>query len=160
PELTKYTVPAIYIGQAGAGTLAGQSNEFARAFVLGSPFLVEQITTSTPALLAVYDYFPDIFYQGIYKDRVGLTVSDPNIIASVILSENNDSFAIQLYNYNSEDSGDFTITIQPERLGLSGSISEITDLFTGSTLSMTENTLTVSLGAQAFTSLHVALTNE
>lgn len=160
PELSKYTVPAIYIGQAGAGTLAGQADEFARAFVMGSPFLVEQITTTTPVLLQVYDYYPDIFYRGVFKDRLGLVVSDENIIASVIVSQNNDSFAIQLYNYHSEDSENFTVTIDLDRIGLIGDITEITNLFTGSSYTLTGNSLSLSLGAQAFTSLHFELNTD
>jgi hypothetical protein len=160
PELSKYTVPAIYIGQAGAGTLAGQADEFARAFILGSPFLVEQITTTTPALLAVYDYYPDIFYRGVFKDRLGLSVSDDNVIASILLSQNNDSFAVQLYNYNSEATGEFTISIQLDKFGITGEIVEITNLFTGTVYTMTGDILTLSLGAQGFTSIHFDLNTD
>jgi hypothetical protein len=155
PELTKYTVPAIYIGQAGAGTLVGQSDEYARAFVFGSPFLAEQLTTSTKSLLAVYDYYPDIFYRGIYTDKKGLTVSDTDVLASVILSNSQKAFAIQLYNYDTNKSENCSVTINLNKLGITGNVTSITNLFTGNTYELSNNSFTYSLSENEMTSFYV-----
>ena len=155
PELTKYTVPGIYIGQAGAGTLAGQADEYARAFVFGSPFLAEQLTTSTKSLLTVYDYYPDVFYRGIYTDKKGLSVSDEDVIASIILSSTEKAFAIQLYNYDTNKSQNCTITINLNKLGIDGKVTSITNLFTGQTYELTNNTITYSLSENEITSFYV-----
>ena len=155
PELIKYTVPGIYIGQAGAGTLAGQDDEYARAFVFGSPFLAEQFTTSTKALIDIYDFYPDIFYGGIYKDNNGLQVSDKNIISSVILSKTNKAFAIQLYNYNNVASNGLVVYVSLNKLGISGEIESITDSFTGKKLEIKDGKIVLNLSATGFTSLYV-----
>ena len=155
PELIKYTVPGIYIGQAGAGTLAGQADEYARAFVFGSPFLAEQLTTSTKALLTVYDYYPDIFYRGIYTDKKGLSVSDIDVLASIILSSSEKAFAIQLYNYDTNKSDNCLVTINLSKLGIEGSVTSITNLFTGETYELNNNTFTYSLSENEITSFYV-----
>ena len=155
PELTKYTVPAIYIGQAGAGTLTGQPDEYARAFVLGSPFLVEQLTTSTQSLLGVYDYYPDIFYRGIYTDEKGLSISNDNVMGSIILSNENDAFAVQVYNYDSNAANDCQIKINLSKLGISGNVTSVTNLFTGDTYEVKNNCITYSFTECEFTSFYV-----
>lgn len=155
PELTKYTVPAIYIGQAGAGTLTGQTDEYARAFMFGSPFLVEQLTTSAQSLLTVYDYYPDIFYRGIYTDEKGLSISNENVMGSIILSKENKAFAIQMYNYDSNAANDCQIKIDLAKLGINGNITSATNLFTGDTYDVKNNILTYSFTECEFTSVYV-----
>lgn len=157
PELSKYTVPAIYIGQAGAGTLAGQQDEYARAFVLGSPFLVEQVsaTVTTKSLLSVYDYYPDIFYKGIFTDKKGLKISDIDVMGSIILSENQKQLAIQLYNYDSNKAENCNISINLNKLGINGNVKTITNLFTGQTYQVNNNSFTYSLAECEMAAFHV-----
>ena len=157
PELSKYTVPSIYIGQAGAGTLAGQQDEYARAFVFGSPFLVEQVsaTVTTKSLLAVYDYYPDIFYKGTFTDMKGLSVSDSDVLGSIILSNSQKSFAIQLYNYDTNKTENCSISINLDKLGIKGNITSVTNLFTGETYTVKNNTFTYSLAECEMASFHV-----
>lgn len=157
PELSKYTVPGIYIGQAGAGTLAGQQDEYARAFVLGSPFLVEQVsaTVTTKSLLSVYDYYPDIFYKGVFTDKKGLTISDDDVLGSIILSQSDKSFAIQLYNYDSNEANNCNISVNLSKLGINGTIKSVTNLFTGQTYSINDNSFTYSLAECEMVSFHV-----
>ena len=160
PELIEYTVPAKYIGQAGAGTLSGQTDEYARAFVFASPFLAEQFTTSTMGLITVYDFYPDIFYNGKYTDMKGLQVSDSDVIASVVLSKTQNRFAVQLYNYDKNPSKNLTIYISLSRLGINGEITKATSAFNGDEFSVKDNVITLNLDANEFTSIIVEYTTK
>lgn len=155
PEVTKYTIPSVYIGQAGAGTLSGQNDEYARAFIFGSPFLAEQFTTSTQQLINIYDFYPDIFYKGTYKDKKALTYTNDDLLASVILSSSSKSFAIQLYNYSENEANNVSIKISLSKLNIEGQIESIIDLFSGKKVSVENDVITISLDACEFTSLYV-----
>lgn len=155
PELIKYTVKGIYIGQAGAGTLSGQDFEYARAFLFASPFLVEQFTKTTKQLINVYESKPDIFYHGIYKDKNGIKLNKDEVLASIILNKDANEFAIQVFNETEEKIAKLEIVIDPNKLNIEGQIESCIDLFTGEEYKVNNNKITISLESYAFTSLYV-----
>lgn len=131
PELTRYTMPAKFLGIEGAGTTSGDSDEFARAFVMSDPFLADPYKPSVGTLTSVYAQ-DSTYLTGRYVDMLGAVSSDEYLIFGQTIALDNNKIALTVYNYNSDSSSGATITLDLNRLGLSGKkIASAVDMFTG-----------------------------
>lgn len=143
PEITRYTLPCKFLGIEGAGTTSGDSDEFARAFVMSDPFLADPYKPSVGALTSIYAQ-DGTYLRGRYADMKGTVCTDENLIYGLTISEDGKSIAVNIYNYNSETSSGVKITIDFGRLGLgSAEIASATDMFTGDKVSFNGGALTL-----------------
>lgn len=141
PEMTRYTMPAIFLGIESAGTTSGDSDEFARAFVMSDPFLADPYKPSVGSLTGVYAQ-DSTYLTGRYMDKIGAVSSDENLIFGQTVSLSDKKIALTIYNYNTEASTGATISIDLGRLGFENvKIDTATDMFTGSKVSVNGNTV-------------------
>lgn len=143
PEITRYTMPAKFLGIEGAGTANGDSDEFARAFVMSDPFLADPYKPSVGALTSIYAQ-NNVYLHGRYVDMKGTTCSDENIIYGLTVSDDGKYIAVNIYNYNTDKSSGTTIAIDFARLGLANAeVESATDMFTGDKVTFGGGVLTL-----------------
>ncbi len=134
PQLTRYTLPAKIVGLSTFGIAEGERGEYARAFLMGEPFLMNNtINPELKRLTGIYNKEPEIYLKGTYKDNVGLKSTSADIMASFILSADRKSLGLQLYN-SGKTSTEAEITISLDELGLDSDIKELYDIETGENL--------------------------
>ncbi len=135
PELTRYTMPATFLGIEGAGTTSGDSDEFARAFVMSDPFLADPYKPSVGSLTSVYAQ-DSTYLTGRYVDTLGAISDDEYLIFGQTLSSDGKKIALTVYNYNDEASSGATIKLDLDRLGLGDcKIDSAIEMFTGDKVS-------------------------
>ena len=100
-----------------------------------------------------YHYRHFLFYKGIYKDKKGIQVSDSDVLASIILSDSENRFSLQLYNYDKNPSNNLKIYFDFSKIVSFSNIESITNVFSGDTYTLDGNILTLNLAANEFTSL-------
>lgn len=143
PEITRYTMPAKFLGIESAGTTSGDPDEFARAFVMCDPFLGDPYKSSVGVLTGIYNQ-DSTYLRGRYVDMLGSVCSDENIIYGLTVSEDKKSIAINIYNYNTEQSNGATVTIDFARLGITDAeISSVVNMFTGDNVTFNKNQITL-----------------
>lgn len=113
--LTRYTLPNKIIGR----DLASENNQtyFSSAFVLGEPFICHRYhvaqskytNANLKRFIAIYKEYPDIFLEGKYVYRNGLSEGVPSYLeVGVMVSSDGNRSAVQIYN--SEGLGEANIT--------------------------------------------------
>lgn len=143
PELTRYTMPAKFLGIEGAGTTSGDADEFARAFVMSDPFLADPYKPSVGTLTGVYAQ-DATYLTGRYVDMLGSKSSDEYLIYGQTISLEDKKIALTVYNYNSEESLGATITLDLARLGFAdATISSAVEMFTGDKVKYNGNVITL-----------------
>lgn len=142
PEITRYALPAKFLGIEGAGTTTGSDDEFARAFVMCDPFLGNPYKPSVGVFTSLYAQDPD-YLSGTFRGTLGCACSDENFIYGVCVAENGESLILNYYNYNLDAASKTTMTLDLGRLGLTGSISSVTDERVGSSVSFAGNVISL-----------------
>ncbi|MDD3957390.1 MAG: DUF6259 domain-containing protein [Candidatus Izemoplasmatales bacterium] len=146
PNLTKYTIPAKFLGLSGYGT----DISHAYAFLFGSP-LVDAASVTDQKIIEVYKQNPSIYFRGRYLDMKGLQLSHSEIKGSIILSDDLKEIGVQLFN-PTKQAVEVTITLSLTDLGLNGAnIQEWHDLFDNSVISSHEATITITMEPNSIT---------
>lgn len=140
PQMTRYTMPAKFLGIEGAGTTSGSDDEFALAFVMSDPFLADPYKPSVGALTSLYAQNAT-YLNGRYYDMCGAEISDENIIFGLTVSEDKKQVIVNLYNYNFEESTGATLKLDLARVGVSGKVKRISDMRTGDIITFNNNTV-------------------
>jgi hypothetical protein len=146
PNLTKYTIPAKFLGLSGYGT----DIPHAYAFLFGSP-LVDAASVTDQKIIEVYKQNPSIYFRGRYLDMKGLQLSHSGIKGSIILSDDLKAIGVQLFN-PTKQAVEVTITLSLADLGLNGaSIQEWHNLFDNLVILSHEATITVTIEPNSIT---------
>jgi hypothetical protein len=158
PEITKYTLPTKFLGIDGDNTIQGSVDQLSRAFVFGSPFKYQiGMNEIVNKMISIYINNKSIFMNGRYMDKNGLNISNSEVIASIIVSNNDDSLAIQIYNPTDNPISNLKINVDLSKLGIDKNISQITDLFMNSSISTVNNGFSINLDAKETLSYKVTL---
>ncbi|WP_391572501.1 DUF6259 domain-containing protein [Cohnella sp.] len=148
PQVTRYTIPAKFLGLPTAGKAKGSLDEYAWAFTMGNPLLVDTVTPNAnvfPRYTDIYKSEPTIYFYGTYKDERGLSLSNSNIKGTTIVGENQDRLGIQLRNLSSV-SQTVTVTLDYAKLGLAGStVGSVVNIEGGAVVAYTTGANSVSL---------------
>ena len=148
PQVTRYTIPAKFLGLPTAGKAKGSLDEYAWAFTMGNPLLVDTVTPNAnvfPRYTDIYKSEPTIYFYGTYKDERGLSLSNSNIKGTTIVGENQDRLGIQLRNLSSV-SQTVTVTLDYAKLGLAGStVGSVVNIEGGAAVAYTTGANSVSL---------------
>ena len=142
PQMTRYTMPAKFLGIEGAGTTSGSDDEFALAFVMSDPFLADPYKPSVGALTSLYAQ-NSTYLNGRYYDMCGTKVSDENIIYGLTVNDDKTQIIVNLYNYNLEESIGATLEIDLSRVGVSGNVKRVSNMRTGDLVSINNNVITL-----------------
>lgn len=135
PELTRFTIPAKFLGIEGAGTNSGDADEFARAFVMSDPFLADPYKPSVGTLTSIYAQ-DSTYLTGRYVDMEGASCTAENIIFGLTVSNDNKKIVLSAYNYDSEKALGAKVTIDLARLGLGDKkIVSAVEMFSGDKIS-------------------------
>lgn len=135
PEITRFTIPAKFLGIEGAGTTSGDADEFARAFVMSDPFLADPYKPSVGTLTSVYAQ-DSTYLTGRYVDMMGASCSAENIIFGLTVSADGKKVVLSAYNYDSEVADGAKVKIDFARLGLGNAkIVSAVEMFTGDKIS-------------------------
>ena len=135
PELTRFTIPAKFLGIEGAGTTAGDADEFARAFVMSDPFLADPYKPSVGTLTSVYAQ-DATYLTGRYADKMGASCSAENIIFGLTVSTDGKKIVLSAYNYDAEAAVGAKVKIDLARLGLGNAkIVSAEEMFSGDKIS-------------------------
>lgn len=101
PQITRYTLPCKILGlpdHSGVGT-----GEYAGAFMMGEPFLArDSAHPRVKEYVALYQRYPGVYLRGRYMSRIGLAGLPDTLMAGVLLGEDGQSGAIQLFNPGAE----------------------------------------------------------
>ena len=120
PDITAYTMPCSFLGINGEGT----KYNHAYAYLFGSP-LASGTRSMDIIVNKLYVDNPDIYFYGRYMDKRGLTISNSNVLGSVIVAENR--VGIQLYN-NSDNDITVTVSLDLSKLDIDKDLFKLTDL--------------------------------
>ncbi len=142
PEITRYTIPAKFLGLESFGTVSGSLEEYWYAFLQADPFLGDPSKNSTKTLIEIYKKAPDVFYYGRYMDKLGFSVNQ-NIKASMLMNNDVNQLVIQVYNPNSTLTN-VRISLNLNELGINGQVVKVEDLFLDEELSHTNGVFTIS----------------
>jgi hypothetical protein len=145
PQLTRYTIPARFLGLPTVGKPRGSIDQYAWAFTLGNPLLVDGTNSNVfPRYLNVYKAEPEIYFYGVYKDERGLGISNPSIRGTSIVARGNGRLGLQLRNVSGvSQSG--TITLNYGAIGLGGKfVNSVQNIEGGANVSFTRGTNSVS----------------
>lgn len=140
PNLTKYTIPAKFLGLSGYNI----DLPHAYAFLFGSP-IVDAASMTDQKIIEVYNNNPQIYFRGRYLDQRGLDISDAAIKGSLIVSDSLQEIGVQLYN-PTKQSITFTISLSLDELGVTG-FEQVgwQNLFTNTSVSTQETTITITM---------------
>lgn len=142
PEIIRYSLPTDLWGMNGYGETG--ENLGGRAFSLNQPPLT---CPSTYALTKRYTdlckKYPEIYDEGTFMDKIGLSEVPENVKMSITLSKNKDGAAIHLYNRFIEETS-FSITVDPAALGVNSTSVKMYDAETDALLA-TGNSVTYTL---------------
>uniref|UniRef100_UPI000248BFED hypothetical protein n=1 Tax=Paenibacillus elgii TaxID=189691 RepID=UPI000248BFED len=135
PQVTRYTIPAKFLGLPTAGKAKGSKDEFAWAFTMGNPFLVDNPSPNVfPRYLNIYKSEQGIYYYGEFKDEKGLELSNPQVKGTSIIGSDKDRIGIQLRNLSSTDQL-VTVLYDPELVDMADlEIGSVNDLEGGAPL--------------------------
>lgn len=146
PNLTKYTIPAKFLGLSGHGI----DLPHAFAFLFGSP-IVDAASVTDKKIIEVYRANPGIYFRGRYLDMKGLNLSHPDIKGSIILADGFNEIGIQLFN-PTKQTIEVTLTLSLEDLGLGDArIHEWRNLFDNIALQSQSATLTITMEPNSIT---------
>jgi len=154
PQVTRYTIPAKFLGLPTSGKASGSLDEYAWAFTMGNPLLVDTSTPNAnvfPRYTNIYKSEPTIYFYGTYKDERGLTLSNANVKGTTIVGKNQDRLGVQLRNL-STTAQTVTVTIDYGKIGLSGkTVGSVVNIEGSASVSYTTGmnsvTFTVSIPA-------------
>jgi hypothetical protein len=139
PETTRYTLPSKILGLPGDKAF-GRA-EYARAFVMGEPFLAASDNAQLPVYTSLYKSYPEIYLYGRYTAENGLTGLPDGWRAGVLLGADGNSAAIQLFH----EKGD---VLEAEiHFAAPGKIVSILDVLAGNAASSGPDACRVSLKA-------------
>ncbi len=135
PEVGRYTMFARFLGLSNDGAKKDAADEFARAFLMGDPLRTNPTTDASnpyqttnanvfPRLTNIYVAEPSIYFDGVFKDANGLslTVDPASARGTIIVGGNGDRFGIQLWNETAA-ALDVGVSVDLARLGLTASPS-------------------------------------
>lgn len=123
PQVTRYTIPAKFLGLPNSGKSFQDKDQYALAFLMGDPLLIDisdnKITNSYvfPRYPNIYNMEPQIYYYGTYKDKKGLFLDNTNIQGTTIIGQNKDRIGVQLYN-PTLDIQKVTVNLDFSKLGI------------------------------------------
>ena len=143
PEFTAYTMPSKFLG-----TASNTSYTHAWAFILGCQ-LIDSNNYRDYQVTKLYSEYPEIYMNGRYMATRGLEVTGDNILSSIIVSENKDSLALQLYN-DSEQT--VTIRVKVDE-SLYGKLSNPVNLFNNNNFTITNGYIEITLEAEQLASI-------
>ena len=156
PEITRASIPAVFLGQDGAGAFPYDEDEYARAFTMFDPFLVSTELDKVSKFTSLYDN-DSTYLNGEYIAQKGISASNDDVIYGASFNKEHTKLIINVYNFvNSESSG--TLTINLGRLGLSNIKSISVALGSSSKYSLNGNTISFNgLSAREIGSLKLSV---
>ena len=150
PNVTAYTIPAKFLGINGYNVIYNH----AYAFLMASP-LNGASSALDKQVIETYLAYKDIYFCGRYMDVRGLKVNNTNILASVIVGNDN-RIGIQLYN-NSENLQMVEVTLNLEDLGITKSVGDVYNTALEVHERMTDGKLTIRMDGNTICSLIITL---
>ncbi len=158
PQITKYTIPVKFLGIDGVDTTNGSVDQLSRAFIFGSPFKYQfGMHPIVKDMIRIYESNKSIFMNGRYMDKNGLILSNDEIIASIIISNDKNSLAVSFYNPTSTSINNLKVNVDLEQLGLNKQISSITNLFTNDKVGFNNDGFTLNLDTKETVSFKLNL---
>ena len=143
PEFTAYTMPSKFLG-TGSDT----SYTHAWAFILGCQ-LIDSNNYRDYQVTKLYADYPEIYMNGRYMATRGLEVTGDNILSSILLSEDGDVLAVQLYN-NSDTTITVRVKVDESRYG---NLSNPINLFNNTSLTLSDGYVEITLEAGQLASI-------
>ena len=140
PEITRASIPAIFLGQDGAGAFPNDEDEYARAFTMFDPFLISTELDKVSKFTTLYDN-DSTYLNGEYIAQKGIKSSNEDLVYGASFNKEHTKLIINVYNFvNTESSG--TLNLDLQRLGLKGVKSMSVVLGQSSKYSISGNTIT------------------
>ena len=156
PEITRASIPAVFLGQDGAGAFPNDEDEYARAFTMFDPFLVSTELDKVSKFTTLYDG-DSTYLNGEYIAQKGIKSSNDDLVYGASFNKEHTKLIINVYNFtNNSSSG--TLSLDLNRLGLKGIKSMSVALGQSSKYSINDSVITFNdLSAREVGSLKLSV---
>lgn len=131
-QITRYSMPAKFFGLPTAGTGIGTQAQYKDAWVQADGMLCRDRNALIERFSKLANRYPDIFFDGRYLDRKGMTGLPDGVSGAICVGAGRDRAAIQLFN-GSGQAVSFSLGLDGEALGL-GSCAVMLDAESGEAL--------------------------